>query len=101
MRERGDRDLCAPRQFESTVHAIHEMFPQRREEQRPVVLHPVVSTGMHEPLNVLLAFVQAERRFQVRWVVPISVSTARDRMRNRSIILNAQEKVDGGLFVRI
>ena len=100
--ERAHVDIprCLSRQLERAVHREREVLPERREQQRPVVLYPVIRTAVHELCDGSLACIERVRRFQVLVREPFLVVPA-SRRRARACLLcgHPEEQVDGCLFV--
>ena len=91
----------APRELQRAVHGVHEVLPQRGEQQRAVVLHPEVSALAHELLDAALTFVQLVRRLKVLGVIPVAIRPSLDGLCDGAVVLNPEEEVDGCLFIGV
>ena len=102
--ERAHVDVprCLSRQLERAVHREGKVLSERREQQRPVVLYPVIRTAVHELRDRSLARLERVRRFQVFVREPFLVVPA-SRWRACACLLcgYTKEQVDGCLFVVI
>jgi hypothetical protein len=52
------------------------MFAQRSKEQRPIILHPKITSVLYEITKALTAFVQRICRFQVFRAKPLLISAS-------------------------
>lgn len=78
------------------------MLPERGEQERPVVFDPKVAFARVDVLGEpLIAFVEDVRLLEVFLGEPVLVPSADRRVSLNPVALDAEEEVDGGLFVRV
>ncbi len=76
------------------------MLPERREEQRPVILYPVVRSTVHELRDGPLARVERVCDFEMLVREPLLVVPPLWRRAvGRLLCGHAEEEVDGGLLI--
>jgi hypothetical protein len=77
------------------------MFPQTREQQRSIILDPIISLDLHtlpQPIHTLLCEV---KRKQVLLREPFPVAASYLRVGDGSLGLDPEKEVDGGLFIGV
>jgi hypothetical protein len=77
------------------------MLSERSEKQRPVILNPKIPLVLDEITKTVVTFIQGVRLCQVFVVEPLLVASAYGGFGDRAFALDAEEEVDGGLFVGI
>lgn len=78
------------------------MLPERGEQERPVVLDPKVAFARVDVLGEpLVAFFEGVRLVEVFLGEPVLVPSADRGMSLNPVALDAEEEVDGGLFVGV
>lgn len=89
-----------PRQFQCAVHRVRKVLPERGEQQWAIVTHPKVAGALDKVVDAVLARLECVRRIEVLVSEPLVVTRAL-RAHRGCVELDAEEKINGGLFVRI
>lgn len=77
------------------------MFPQRCEQQRPVVLHPKIALRPHKVAKPLLGIFDEVDRLEVFLVEPLLVSSPHGSMGDSAFAVYTQEQVNSRLLVSV